>query len=41
MVKRSLPDYSYVKLTDGGGMEIRQCGEFDIEEKLVAAKNIR
>lgn len=41
VVKRSLPDYSYVKLTDGGGVEIRQCGEFEIEEKLVAAKNIR
>ena len=39
-VKRSLPDFSSIKLSSAV-TEIRQYNEIDIEEKLVAAKNIR
>lgn len=40
VVKRSLPDYSRIK-TATGNSEIKQYDESSIEEKLVAAKNIR
>lgn len=40
VVKRSLPDYSQIK-TATGNSEIKQYDENSIEEKLVAAKNIR
>ena len=39
-VKRSLPDFSSIKLSSAL-TEILQYNEIDIEEKLVAAKNIR